>query len=69
MRTYNQAISYIAKNAFGDYLSGGYGQFNGVGMVAFIYGKTHQRVTADTNKMLDTIKNEHYRQYEQKEKA
>ena len=64
MRTYNQAVSKIANRAFSDELGGGYGQYSGIDMVSFIFGKTAARVNTDVDKMLADIKTEYYRKYE-----
>jgi hypothetical protein len=68
MRTYRQAVSYIANNAVNDLMGGGYGQVKDVDMVAFIFGKSVAKICADVNKKMDEIRDETYRVFQQSQK-
>jgi hypothetical protein len=68
MRTYRQAVSYIANNAVTDWMNGGTGQIGEVSMVAFIFGKTNIKVVDDVYKKVAEIQDETYKVFQQSQK-
>ena len=63
MRTYRQAVSKLATADWYRYMSGDYRvtQTPQTQMVAFIFGKTVDRVEADTDEMVEKMIEDHLR--------
>ena len=62
VKTYAQTINYMAQRKLSNYLGGGngYGDYHGVGIIAFIYGKTENSVIKDINEEFEIVKLQHY---------
>jgi hypothetical protein len=65
VKTYAQTINYMAQRKLSSYLGGGngYGDYHGVGAIAFIYGKTENSVIKDINEDFEIVKLQHYAQF------
>jgi hypothetical protein len=63
MKTYEQAIYYLANSAFGRYMSGcdDIWMYTPISAIAFCYGKTDKEVDKDLDTIYKTISDSYYK--------